>query len=61
MDILYITMPEGSKPEIFSTRVKSYAGKLSAMMPEASKPNIHGYIHGRTSTVLINTSGVEDT
>jgi hypothetical protein len=28
-------------------------------MPEASKPNIHGYIHGRIIVPVFNTGGVE--
>ena len=29
-------------------------------MPEASKPNIHGYIHGRIAVAVFNTGGVEE-
>jgi hypothetical protein len=33
---------------------------ISAMMPEASKSNVHGYIHGSCDLAILNTGGVEE-
>jgi hypothetical protein len=30
------------------------------VMPEASKSDIHGRIHGQRLTILVNTGGVEE-